>query len=73
MKYVKVENYNNITIVVISREKALNALNYDVMNELLITIDKLIKDNNCGAIIITGAGEKSFIAGADIKNANYEF
>ena len=67
MKYIKVKNKNNINIIIINRENALNALNRDVMNELLLTINKLNEDDKCCAIIITGSGKKSFIAGADIK------
>lgn len=68
MKYIKVKNKNNINIIVINRENALNALNRNVMNELRLTINRLNDDDKCCAIIITGSGNKSFIAGADIKN-----
>lgn len=51
----------------INRPEALNAFNEDVIEELEFVIEETIQDDKVGVIIITGAGEKSFIAGADIK------
>lgn len=51
----------------INRPEALNAFNQDVIEELEFVIEETIQDDKVGVIIITGAGEKSFIAGADIK------
>tara|TARA_Y100000813_G_C24115276_1_gene329883 strand:+ start:243 stop:1013 length:771 start_codon:yes stop_codon:yes gene_type:complete len=51
----------------INRPEALNAFNEEVIEELEFVIEETIQDDNVGVIIITGAGEKSFIAGADIK------
>ena len=51
----------------INRPEALNAFNEEVIEELEFVIEETIKDDKVGVIIITGAGEKSFIAGADIK------
>jgi len=66
-KFVKTSLKNKIAILEINREEALNAMNYNVLNELDIELKTLIENDNIGAIIITGSGEKSFIAGADIK------
>lgn len=52
--------------VVINRPEALNALNLDVLQGLLLTFGKLVGRQDVRAVIITGAGEKSFVAGADI-------
>ena len=66
-KNIVVEEKNKINIITINRPKQLNALNKDTIEELHTAI-KLAEDNlNIGVIILTGAGEKSFVAGADIK------
>jgi enoyl-CoA hydratase len=45
----------------------MNAMNSDVVSELSITVSDMITDKETGVIIITGSGEKAFVAGADIK------
>ena len=57
---------NNIFIITINRADKLNALNQTVLNELDIAIKNVYDDENIKAVIITGAGEKAFVAGADI-------
>lgn len=65
MEFIKYEQEDSIGIVTISREKALNALNSQVLTELEQTMDAVnLEEVRC--IIITGAGQKSFVAGADI-------
>jgi len=66
MKYVQLEPQSDIAIIRINRPEALNAINTDVIAELSRTIDIVSADDNIKAIIITGAGERSFCAGADI-------
>lgn len=56
-----------VLTITINRPKQLNALNKDTIGELHKALDIANKDNSIGAIILTGAGEKAFIAGADIK------
>mgnify|MGYP000051743703 CR=1 FL=1 len=53
--------------ITINRPNSLNALNADTIRELSQAFDVLEADMECRAIIITGSGEKSFVAGADIK------
>ncbi|MDN5323359.1 MAG: enoyl-CoA hydratase [Clostridia bacterium] len=65
-KNVLFENQEGIGIITINRPKALNALNIDVFNELSPLLDEIAKDNSIRVVIITGSGEKSFVAGADI-------
>ena len=65
--YVKDKIIDHVGILTIQREEALNALNPDVLKELNSMLIKLISNHNVDSIIITGAGEKAFIAGADIK------
>jgi len=57
----------HILYVTINREKALNALNKDTLTELADVIAFANKTDEVRAVIITGAGEKAFVAGADIK------
>jgi enoyl-CoA hydratase len=62
---VKYEEDGMIAVLTINRPKALNALNSKVLDELDSTLNK-IDTNKIRALIITGAGDKSFVAGADI-------
>ncbi|MBO9673564.1 MAG: enoyl-CoA hydratase/isomerase family protein [Sphingobacteriaceae bacterium] len=57
----------NILYVTINREKALNALNKDTLAELADVIAFANKTEQVRGVILTGAGEKAFVAGADIK------
>ena len=65
MSFVTYEAKDLIGIVTINREKALNALNTQVLNDLEEVIDAVDYDT-IRCLIITGAGKKSFVAGADI-------
>ena len=65
MNYVKYEQKDFIGVITIDREKALNALNSEVLTELEAVIDS-ISTENTRCIVVTGAGQKSFVAGADI-------
>ncbi|WP_407405710.1 enoyl-CoA hydratase-related protein [Chryseobacterium sp.] len=56
-----------IASITINRPESLNALNAVTIKELSIALDELEKDTEVRVIIITGSGEKSFVAGADIK------
>lgn len=58
---------NRIFTITINRPDKLNALNKTVISELSEAIDELISNKLIGAAIITGAGPKSFVAGADIS------
>ncbi|MBN1251800.1 MAG: enoyl-CoA hydratase/isomerase family protein [Bacteroidales bacterium] len=57
----------NIFTITINRPKQLNALTKDTIREVGVAISEAKKNNNVKGIIITGSGEKAFIAGADIK------
>ena len=67
LKNVLLEKENHLAIVTINRPKALNALNSETLNDLNTVLEDLEKDNNIYCVILTGAGEKSFVAGADIS------
>lgn len=66
METVLCERNGPIALVTINRPKALNALNPDVLRELYGTMEALDRAPEIRAVIITGAGEKAFVAGADI-------
>jgi 3-hydroxypropionyl-coenzyme A dehydratase len=67
MKYIQLEPQDDIAILRINRPEALNAMNVDVISELSKIIDIVAADDNIKAVVITGAGERSFCAGADIS------
>jgi 3-hydroxypropionyl-coenzyme A dehydratase len=67
MKYIQLEPQGDIAILRINRPEALNAMNVDVISELSKMIDILAVDDSIKAVVITGAGERSFCAGADIS------
>lgn len=58
---------DKISVITINRPQSLNALNAQTINELSSALDNLEADNSVRVIILTGNGEKSFVAGADIK------
>ena len=65
--FIQKQIENQIGILTIDRPKALNTMNPDVLREMDQSVKDFIADENVGVIILTGAGEKAFIAGADIK------
>ena len=65
MGFVRFDTEGAVGIVTISRPKALNALNSEVLAELDACFDS-IDTNTIRAVILTGEGDKSFVAGADI-------
>ena len=65
MKYIELQKERDSLIVTISRTEALNALNLEVLKELKDTFDHIDADNT-RCVILTGAGKKAFVAGADI-------
>ncbi|HEX7284711.1 MAG TPA: enoyl-CoA hydratase-related protein [Candidatus Angelobacter sp.] len=67
MENVKFEKKNQIAYVTIDRPKVLNALNMATMGELGEVFTDLAADREVRVVILTGGGEKSFVAGADIN------
>jgi enoyl-CoA hydratase len=61
-----VENKGRIQYIIINRESKLNALNKDTLAELHLAISDAFNNPAVGGMIITGAGQKAFVAGADI-------
>jgi enoyl-CoA hydratase len=67
LENVIMEKENAMGIITMNRPKALNALNSATLSDLRTAVKELGKDPEISVIIITGAGEKAFVAGADIK------
>jgi enoyl-CoA hydratase len=65
-KNVLLEKDDRIAILTINRPKALNALNKDTLLEIKAVIELVRDDVELDVLIITGAGDKAFVAGADI-------
>jgi enoyl-CoA hydratase len=66
-KTLLVQTETNICTITINRPDKLNALNKEVFNELDAAIDEVYKNDAIKSAIITGAGNKAFVAGADIS------
>jgi enoyl-CoA hydratase len=64
---IKTDLENKIFTITINRPEKMNALNKMVLEELDKVMDEVYNDKNIKAVIITGAGEKAFVAGADIS------
>ena len=64
---ITVEQRDNVTLVTLNRPKALNALNSQVLEDLVEAFAAFEADDSQGCLVLTGAGEKAFAAGADIK------
>lgn len=67
LKNVILEKEGNIATITINRPKALNALNSETLEEIDRVIYDVANDDKIFAVIITGSGEKAFVAGADIS------
>lgn len=69
---IVVEENSNISKIIINRPNQLNALNKETIEELSLAFQKAEHNKDIRAIILTGSGEKAFVAGADIKEfANF--
>ena len=66
LKNVILEKEGNLATITINRPKALNALNSETLRELDTVIETLENDSEVYCVIVRGAGEKAFVAGADI-------
>jgi enoyl-CoA hydratase len=64
---IDVASAGGVSTVTIDRQDALNALNVETLTELRDRLRDLSTDDEVRAVVLTGAGEKAFVAGADIK------
>jgi enoyl-CoA hydratase len=67
MQNIRLEKKNQIAYITIDRPKVLNALNMQTMGELREVFTQLKDDAEVRVVLLTGAGEKAFVAGADIN------
>jgi enoyl-CoA hydratase/carnithine racemase len=72
LENILLETDGGVTTVTINRPKVLNALNGQTLDELRRTILELRRDDGVRCVIVTGAGEKAFIAGADINELSVQ-
>src|SRR2546430_3610811 len=66
-QYILAERDERVGIVTLNRPKELNALNTDLVGELADAMEGFDRDDEIRCIVLTGAGERAFAAGADIK------
>lgn len=62
-----IEISERIAVVTLNRPQALNALNKELLGEISSFLDEAATNSEIRVVILTGSGEKSFVAGADIK------
>jgi enoyl-CoA hydratase len=61
------EPVDGVALVTLDRPEVLNALDYRTLGELVEALERLDSDESCRCVVITGAGERAFAAGADIR------
>ena len=66
-KTVLLEVKNGLGYLTINRPSALNALSSEVLKDLNLVLDQIEASEDIRVVIVTGQGEKAFVAGADIK------
>ena len=67
MENLKIDHSDGIVTIAISRPEAMNALNLKTLSELIVVLQQTYQQPDYRGIILTGDGEKAFVAGADIK------
>jgi len=66
-KYIIYEKSEGIATITLNRPEALNAFSKEVVEEIMHALDDVKNDEGVRVVVLTGAGEKAFSAGADIK------
>ena len=66
-EYIMLEQADGVATVTVNRPKVLNALNHQTLTELAHAFDALRDDASVRAVLVTGSGDKAFVAGADIN------
>ena len=62
------ETEGKVAVIKFNRPKALNAINPDVLTEIQDALDRIEEDPNINVLVLTGEGDKAFVAGADIAH-----
>ena len=57
---------DGVALITLDRPRVLNALNFDLLDELATALETLDADPSCRALVLTGEGDRAFAAGADI-------
>lgn len=65
--HILLETTDKIATITINRPKSLNALNTEVLDELFLAVDAIASNEEIRVLVLTGSGEKAFVAGADIS------
>ncbi|PLS02983.1 enoyl-CoA hydratase-related protein [Neobacillus cucumis] len=71
MKQILLEVHNHIAVITINRIESLNAFNHDTLLQLKEKIETIRVNQEVRAVIFTGAGEKAFSVGADLKERKH--
>ena len=66
-EYILVEKESGVAILTMNRPAQLNAMNRQLSSELHDAVTQMVADDDIGCIVITGAGERAFTAGGDIR------
>jgi enoyl-CoA hydratase len=64
---IRVDREDAVAVVTVDRQDALNALDVETLTDLRDRLAELAHDDGARVVVLTGAGEKAFVAGADIK------
>jgi enoyl-CoA hydratase len=67
---LEISNRGAVRTILVNRPDKLNALNRDTLNELSLVFVQAAQDDAVRVVVLTGAGEKAFVAGADIAEMN---
>jgi enoyl-CoA hydratase len=67
---LEIANRGAVRTITVNRPDKLNALNRDTLNELTLAFNQAAQDDAVRVVVLTGAGEKAFVAGADIAEMN---
>ena len=66
-RHVQIDQHGPLAVLTVNRQGALNALNGETLSELAQVTDIVAENAEISALIITGGGDKAFVAGADIS------
>jgi enoyl-CoA hydratase len=67
---LEIGNRNAVRLITVNRPDKLNALNRETLNELTLAFNQAAQDDAVRAVVLGGAGDKAFVAGADISEMN---